>query len=197
LYAKALALLGLGVLAGTGALVDYWPIGISYPAVSSALDLPEAARPAALPEHTATVVAAQVTPAARRHVASAPSADITFAPLSISASASLAGQPVMLRDPSEVAFAPSAVVQEPSAQPDTSIVQVDEVVEAEAPSEYLPLEARMPAVARADTGGGPGFISGAFRKTGSSIVKTGAKTGASIFDAVRVVGGAVRRALPN
>jgi hypothetical protein len=42
-----------------------------------------------------------------------------------------------------------------------------------------------------------GFLAGAFKKTGSSIVKTSVRTGASIFDAVRVVGGVVRRALPN
>ncbi len=42
-----------------------------------------------------------------------------------------------------------------------------------------------------------GLISGAFKKTGASIVRTGVRTGASIVDAVRVVSGAVRRALPN
>jgi hypothetical protein len=43
---------------------------------------------------------------------------------------------------------------------------------------------------------GDGLITGAFKKTGSSIVRTGARTGASIFDAMRVVSGVVRRALP-
>src|SRR5690606_234841 len=31
LYAKTLALCGLGLLAGTGALVDYWPVGMKLP----------------------------------------------------------------------------------------------------------------------------------------------------------------------
>jgi hypothetical protein len=44
---------------------------------------------------------------------------------------------------------------------------------------------------------GEGLITGAFKKTGSSLVRTGARTGASIFDAVRVVSGVVRRALPT
>ena len=41
------------------------------------------------------------------------------------------------------------------------------------------------------------FLTGAFKRTGTSIVKTSMKTGVSIFDAVRVVGSAVRRALPD
>jgi len=46
-----------------------------------------------------------------------------------------------------------------------------------------------------------GFIAGAFKRTGSTIVRGGVKTGTSVVDAVRVltgaVGGAVRKALPN
>ena len=42
-----------------------------------------------------------------------------------------------------------------------------------------------------------GLLSGAMKKTRASIVKGGAKTGASILDAFRAVSGAVRRALPN
>ena len=46
-----------------------------------------------------------------------------------------------------------------------------------------------------------GFITGAFKRTGSTIVRGGVKTGTSVVDAVRVlsgaVGGAVRKALPN
>jgi hypothetical protein len=40
LYAKALALLGLGLLGAAGALVDYWPVPSALPAVASALLLP-------------------------------------------------------------------------------------------------------------------------------------------------------------
>jgi hypothetical protein len=42
LYAKTLALLGLGLLAGVGALVDYWPVGVGAPQVAAAgLAVPE------------------------------------------------------------------------------------------------------------------------------------------------------------
>jgi hypothetical protein len=40
LYAKALAVLGLGLLAGAGALVDYWPVHIGIPAVRDVMALP-------------------------------------------------------------------------------------------------------------------------------------------------------------
>jgi hypothetical protein len=40
LYAKALALLGLGLLGAAGALVDYWPVHSTLPVVASALVLP-------------------------------------------------------------------------------------------------------------------------------------------------------------
>jgi hypothetical protein len=47
------------------------------------------------------------------------------------------------------------------------------------------------------TESGESSLTGVFRRTGSSIVKTGARTGASIFDAVRVVSGVMRRAIPT
>jgi hypothetical protein len=40
LYAKALALIGLAVLAGAGALMDYWPVQGTLPAVSFNYSLP-------------------------------------------------------------------------------------------------------------------------------------------------------------
>jgi hypothetical protein len=41
LYAKALALLGLGLLGAAGALVNYWPVRGDLPVVASALVLPD------------------------------------------------------------------------------------------------------------------------------------------------------------
>jgi hypothetical protein len=38
-YAKTLAVLGLGVLAGAGAIVDYWPVGDDPPSVPAAVAL--------------------------------------------------------------------------------------------------------------------------------------------------------------
>lgn len=47
LYAKALALLGLAVLAGAGALVDYWPVQGSFPVVSFSYSQPSPLAPLA------------------------------------------------------------------------------------------------------------------------------------------------------
>lgn len=49
LYAKALALLGLGLLGVAGALVDYWPVRGDLPTVASVLSLPEPLRLLAVP----------------------------------------------------------------------------------------------------------------------------------------------------
>jgi hypothetical protein len=59
LYAKALALLGLGLLGAAGALVDYWPVRSGLPVVASALVLPAdfgapTLRGTALPEVSST-----------------------------------------------------------------------------------------------------------------------------------------------
>ena len=48
-----------------------------------------------------------------------------------------------------------------------------------------------------ENGGDPGgMFSGAFKKTGQSIVKGGVKTGASIVDAMRAVSGAFKKVWP-
>ena len=44
-YAKTLALLGLGMLAGTGALVDYWPAGVDVPSTGHPREQLAIARP--------------------------------------------------------------------------------------------------------------------------------------------------------
>ncbi len=49
-YAKTLALIGLGVLAGTGALVDYWPVTSALPVPGQALQLPALASALPVPD---------------------------------------------------------------------------------------------------------------------------------------------------
>lgn len=59
------------------------------------------------------------------------------------------------------------------------------------PPDALPLALRAPSTERTD-----GFLSGALKKTGESVVKTGAATGASIVDAFRGVMGAFKKVSP-
>ena len=62
LYAKTLALFGLALLAGVGALVDYWPAPVALPAVASPAVRPvPAALPAVASLDAAILTAASLT----------------------------------------------------------------------------------------------------------------------------------------
>jgi hypothetical protein len=188
------------VLAGAGALVDYWPTGITMPDAGSALVLPPIARaipvnPAVL--RTSPIEAGRDTSLASREMAQ------TAAVVPASASRhGLATLPIViaadLRVGSEVGITAPAVrmaalTSAPTdpIEPRTDASYEPYMLGAGNAGQYVE-----PATLMTDDEP-DGFISGAFKKTGTSIVKTGVRTGASIVDAVRVVGGAVRRALPN
>ena len=72
LYAKTMALLGLGLLAGAGALVDYWPTGIELPVAGPALVQPEIARALPVPDFDAAPAFARPRPATLRVAAAKP-----------------------------------------------------------------------------------------------------------------------------
>jgi hypothetical protein len=210
LYAKTLALLVLGALAGTGVLVDYWPVGLSTPAVPGALSVGPAIGPLALDAVSTAVpaaVPAEKTMAApprqvARHLdaATAPAALATRNETGISRMLPVAvpdvvglGPAVWLPDPEqpaeELVLVAAMAVENPVLTLEPSAEEPESVATAHG--------ARLvPAASAAGVDEGDGLITGAMKKTGSSILKTGARTGASIFDMVRVVGGMVRRALP-
>jgi len=195
LYAKTLALLGLGVLAGAGALVDYWPIGVNVPDAGSALDLPALAR--ALPvsdQPSVRVVQDGSFRLARRTLTSgrlvSPAVEYTALPVG-TPSESGAGQQVGLAAPvARMALAVTPASFESATANDAYEPHLALVASADS------VQLQEPVLASA-TIESDGFITGAFKKTGTSIIRTSVKTGASIYDAVRVVGGAVRKALPN
>lgn len=186
-YAKALAILGLGLLAGVGALVDYWPVAagtpalVAGPALGPALpSLPRFSDLPPLPPRPRVV-------AAVRSVAPPP------VPVSIVAVASTGagpvGEPVPLVAPLEF-IAPVVVpaVEAPAAPVELSVpAPIVEFVPA-----LTPPPTRLAASAQDDSG----FIMGALKKTGAGIVKTGAVTGASIADAFRGVVGAFKKVSP-
>lgn len=197
LYAKTLALLGLGMLAGVGALVDYWPAGITLPRVASALRVPAPAAsqhhdvdvPAIAAPRTVTVAARRVAPVP---VASGPA--LLSLPAEGHAGAPL-GTTLSLTDPAPAVLLASAI---PVVDDRAAVMALAMVEDVEfAPDALQDVPAAQTAVQQVSVDEGDGFLTGAFKKTGSSIVKTSVRTGASIFDAVRVVGGVVRRALPN
>ena len=219
LYAKTLALLGLGVLAGTGALVDYWPVGLSTPAVdmpfvSSPLPGPIAvtslAEPALVAPPPSAVERPLQAPGRARPVSAVgrsatpavperSSVDSRTSPtpaLLIASAASLPlGIGVRLREPVPV-VEPLPGLAADAVGPDGAPLLIAANGEPPAGVPRARLAPTQPAPASSGDEA-DGLIAGAFKKAGSSIIKTGARTGASIFDSFRVVSSMVRRVLPS
>ncbi len=193
LYAKTLALFGLAMLAGVGALVDYWPASGAMPAVASPVlnTLPHK-----LPAFAALALSA------------------TAAPRSIPRPArggatSLVGRRSSTVPPSDVSLdiLPSGAVV-PIAdvvalgEPPLPIVTPVVATRVAAPEIELPPAPEMPfaltpVAPRSDnpSDGFFGSASSAFKKTGESIVNTTVKTGASIIKAFGFVGGAFKKVI--
>jgi hypothetical protein len=189
LYAKALAVLGLGMLAGAGALVDFWPTDTQGPRILSAFAPSVLARPLTTPNAFAAS-----SPIPRRsrvaRVSSRPPEPLTaYSPsVPVDAPAIAAGSPVALSSPS---VAPAESSRDAGAE---SSAAVQDAV----PYDIAANGVRMAPVSEPSAdAAGDGFLSSTFKKTGASIRKGGAKTGASIFDAFRAIGGAVRKAFPG
>ena len=182
LYAKTLALLGLGLLAGVGALVDYWPVGVGAPQVAAAgLAVPER-----LTVNAASDIAIPVTIA--EPAEPTPSVVTSLALLTVASGGFPAvGRELELAEPS-VSVAPVSVVPAP--------VPVMELALAEpTPSPGPDFD---PALVY-QLGGSEeesGLLSNAvdmMKSTGSTLARGGAVTGASIAGAFRVVSGAFKK----
>jgi len=188
-YAKTLAILGLGLLAGIGALVDYWPVGGSTP--------PVVAGPAFLPELPALTPAAglavvlppapvRATRLASRTLAPRPAATVPVSFVAVAMSGvGPVGEPLTLEAPRPLIVAP-----EPAVDPPAALIELPA-----APPPYETVPAFGPSRLSAGTSDS-GFFMDALKKTGAGIVKTGAVTGASIADAFRGVLGAFKKVSP-
>jgi hypothetical protein len=196
LYAKTLALVGLGLLGAIGAAVDYWPSGIQMPSVTTALSSAEglSALPVTdvdVPFHPAAplrrAVMASVTPTAPAPVPTAPEpiAVMTSQDLTLGAAVSL-GTP-----PAPELVAPSALRALPTTQ-----------VALSRPSSFAPIGVDgLPAApgaraAAADSGDDGGFFSGAgnvAKKAGSTIVNGTVKAGAPLVGIAKFIGNAFKK----
>lgn len=195
LYSKTLALCGLGVLAGAGALVDYWPVGVRFYVPASPGLTSEAAAASTATSDDPLLMLAGLLDTAREIPATNQSDRMQVAAPPLLASADYASLPVV-----EVGYDLGTALDMQSA-PTPAFVNVRSDVPM-LPGDQVHLMAPHPVQfdgafpqAAADSNGG--FITGAFRKTGTSIVRTGVWTGSSVVGAVRVVGSMVRRALPD
>jgi hypothetical protein len=197
LYAKTLALLGLGVLAGAGALVDYWPSGVALPAVDAGLVQPELARSLPVPDRQPNLD----VPARRPRIAPPVVAVVEPAPREfvIPETPRLA-----LATVSAAWLTPAVFTAPPVSVPVQAFAVTDDYTLGEEvaltdptpwPTTTLAMSAPPVEMSEDETFGGR--LTGMVKRTGTSIARTGRRTGASIVEAFRVVSGAVRRALPN
>jgi hypothetical protein len=193
LYAKALALVGLGLLACAGAIVDYWPVPGEPPRVARApRGLPSQATIPALAKLSVPSPSAAAPAAARQPwLATARSAPSQSGEVFLSLAVA---SPEPLGEPIELAPPPAnAVIVEDDleARGDQTTLVAPALQREPKPAGPAPTALQLATNPPSD-----GFITGALKKTGESIVKTGAATGASIVDAFRGVLGAFKKVSP-
>ena len=199
-YAKTLAVMGLGLIAGAGAVVDYWPVSRPMPAVDSraALFTPLPAIPQNfsqdIPLPGPALVRAAIAPAAPVVRAQHVKWPTFAAPNAVLASAGLtkSRRKALLESDPAIPELTSDVATEASAE---LVAQVGEPVAllAAAPA---PEASHAAGAITPGRNGQPGFLGGALKKTRDSIVRTGAATGASIADAFKGLFGAVKKVSP-
>ena len=187
LYAKTLAILGLGLIAGAGAIVDYWPVGTVIPEVAERRD-----RQPQLPALVQNLDQ-QITVPAIRTAQFVPRA---FTPKNLKWPAFAAKTTTVAKQPAT----PVPVVAAAAAVP----------LAAAVPDSNAPVQSWAPEVLQASNldvasladpfspGRVPpsGLIGGAITKTKDSLVKAGSVTSASIGYAVKGVFGAFKKVTP-
>ena len=212
LYAKSLALLGLGLIAGIGAAVDYWPGDLRLPSVarSPVRPLIPAARTFV---DTAVVVDADLTVQEPR------GSDPTVAFASAREAAPTGPARVELSSDVAYAAAPELAITVsnggdlPSLDLESGLAASNFPAAALTPADLMPAATMTSDVIQVTSGLQPlppmlpvdqsddGFFSGMLRKTGSSVGNSLAsvsssldKAGTSLAGAVRVVSDLVKKA---
>jgi hypothetical protein len=194
LYAKTLALFGLALLAGVGALVDYWPAPAALPAVASPDVKPAPPMLPAIASLDATILAA--TSMATRARGGAPSA-FTRRDVRSAAHVSVA----MLPLGHGVPVADGVLLGDPPPPPVVApVVAATRIPAAEISLPPAPVTTIGPGPSSGALEGtsADGFFdnaTSAFKKTGDYIVNTTVKTGNSIIKAFGVVGGAFKKVI--
>ncbi len=194
LYAKSLAIVGLGLLAGIGALVDYWPTDVRVPHPANVVvRIPSPARAIAVPP-TMPVIEHAVATVRRARPATTPVASLpvaVVASLVPAALTTLSAPPPAVAQvvPPAVALAPPArevALSLPPAAPGSEGVDTTED----------PLRQFSSGSSSDDSF----FLTDGFKtagdslmKVGGSVVTVGVKTGQSVADMFRAAAGAVKK----
>jgi len=206
LYAKTLALIGLGLLGAVGALVDYWPAGVAVPSVSSTgvsapaplvvrafddVQLPDfSARPAG-PVRVARAAATPAPlPAASSFAVTAPGLVAIGDRATVVALSNPPAPPMPAALPISVAAADAlsgVALTEPGVLESLPVTALGDLSSARV------------RVAESVAEGGGSFLSDATdlaRKAGSTIVSGTVKAGAPFVGVARLLGGAFRKITP-
>jgi len=205
LYAKTLAIVGLGLIAGAGAIVDYWPVASPLPEVAGLIDthaqLPvlvqnlEQQIPAPEMRVVRIATAPQTLPLRQRKLPWP-----AFGPKPATVKHHPASQSVTPVGTT----APSATVSMiPDAAPPVEIWSQEILMGPQGHQFDMAALAGDPMTVAPSTG----LLGGALKKTkeslvktgvvtGGSIVKTGVVTGGTIADAVKGVFGAFKKVTP-
>lgn len=180
-YAKVLALMGLGLLACAGAVVDYWPTHVEPPLITRAPRLPPAAT---LVQRLDLEIPAPTVPlGASRRLAARPK--LPMLAMVVARAEVPLGVSVPLSRPT-VSLPLSSAVDVPAAPVDLPAPLLVNTLPDPVPSS--------PAAPGEDEANG--FFSGAMRKTRDSIVRTGVVTGSSIAGAFRGFLGVFKKVNP-
>jgi hypothetical protein len=193
LYAKTLALFGLALLAGVGALVDYWPAPAALPAVAAPGVKPAPAVLPAVASLDATILAAASV--ATRARGGAPRAFTGRDGRSARPSVAMLplGNNVLITDGVPLGDPPPPSVVAP-------VVAATRIpaLEISLPPAPVTTIGPGPSSGALDGSSADGFFdnaTSAFKKTGDYIVNTTVKTGNSIIKAFGVVGGAFKKVI--
>jgi hypothetical protein len=194
-YAKTLAVLGLGLIAGAGAIVDYWPAGLRLPAATS----PSIARLTIPPLHQNLNqrVPEPILVSVREPEQLVNAQHVRWPAFASKPRATVAGlRPAVFTPATASSAAPAAesvatdvIVPVSYATTPVSDWAPEMIVASRLPPEELDAWLAGPSAPT-------GFIGGALKKTKDSLVKTGAVTSASFGTAVRGVVGAFKKVSP-
>ena len=197
LYAKTLALFGLALLAGVGALVDYWPASGALPVVASPMP---GSVPVRLPDLASIDVDTLMSAAAApRAIALPRPAPVRRAPVNRPGDVALHALP-LVPVVDDIPVTDAVILGEPPLPAAVTPVVATRLPapEIELPPAPVPgFGPSQPGTAVGD-GSADGFFdnaTSAFKKTGESIVNTTVKTGSSILKAFGVVGGAFKKVI--
>lgn len=184
--------MGLGLLAGAGALVDYWPTDIRLPRVATVAPRALLARAHAVPQETPMVALASEPARYARPVATI--AAVTSSALGIDrASADVSDDLAAPVESPTFDVVPAVATSAPAQQVALSLPAALEQQDAESAEPLRQFSTGPAASDGSFFGDAMRAASGSLANAGGSIVTAGVKTGQSVAGAFRAAADAVKK----